>query len=122
MIVDKHPVGIIMRSNPINGMRFQVSKEHWKGTTAYAGLPSLVIGSFERWIGSMAGGKVRINWESDASISDEFLAVLLQPRLDLTLLPDLHGRMPKPKGSQSKRDYAVAISTGPYAPARDDDT
>ena len=47
MVVDAHPIGIILKSNPIKGIRFDVSKEHWAGNAAYRRLPERVIGSFQ---------------------------------------------------------------------------
>ena len=59
--------------------------------------------------------KPLIVWESDGTNSIEWLSVLLRPSLGLKLLPGPSGSMPKPKGAASRREYAVAISTGPYA-------
>ena len=122
VLVDKHPVGIILKSNALKGIRFQVSKEHWKGTAAYARLPALVVGAFSAWSGSKEDGKVGVDWESDGFNSVEHLSVILRPKLCLKLLPYAAGgkSAPKAKGAQAKRNYATAISTGPYAPQRDD--
>ena len=49
VIVDKHPIGIILPSNPIKDIRFSLSKEHWKGTQAYAQLPATIHGKITAW-------------------------------------------------------------------------
>ena len=51
VLVDKHPIGIILKSNQLRGIRFSILKEHWKGTSAYARLPDVVLGSFKAWSG-----------------------------------------------------------------------
>ena len=117
MSVDLHPVGIILKSNTLRGIRFEVSKEHWRGTAFYARLPDRVAGRFETWSGrSKDDNKVHVEWESDGKNSDEWLAVLLRPSLGLKLLPYLDSRpAPRAKGTTAKRNYAVATTTGPYA-------
>ena len=76
----------------------------------------------EYWSGrSKEDYKPQIEWESDGSNSAEWLAVLLRPSLKFKLLPSANGHMPKAKGAASKRAYAVACSTGPYAHARGDE-
>ena len=70
--VDLHPVGIILKSNTLRGTRFEVSKEHWRGTAAYARLPDRVVGRFDSWSGrSKEDNKVHVDWESDGKNSDE---------------------------------------------------
>ena len=65
---------------------------------------------------------MHIEWESDGTNSDEFLAVLLRPSLGLELLPYLNGKSaPRPKGMVAKQAYATAVATGPYAPPRGED-
>lgn len=124
VMVDKHPVGIILLSNTIKAVRFEVSKEHWRGTAHYARLPAMVVGSFEKWGGrSKEDGVVEVEWESDGSNSKEHLTVLLRPELGLKLLPYLNGKTaPRAKGATAKRAYAVAVSTGPYAPEVQDES
>ena len=96
VLVHKHPIGIILRSNTLKGIRFDMSKEHWRGSLAAAAfdrLPERVVGSFETWAGrGKDDGKVHIEWESDGRNSDEYLSVLLRPKLGLTLLPSARGR------------------------------
>jgi hypothetical protein len=47
--VDLHPIGIVLRSQTtIKGIRFKISKEHWRGTSAFARLPNEVYGVFVR--------------------------------------------------------------------------
>ena len=46
--VDKHPAGIILLSQAIKGIRFEVSKEHWRGQRCHAGLPPMVVGRMVR--------------------------------------------------------------------------
>ena len=48
--VDLHPIGIILKSNAIKGIRFKVSKKHWRGTAAYNRLPEMVVGEMVRCI------------------------------------------------------------------------
>ena len=114
--MDVHPVGIILKSNTLRGIRFEVSKKHWQGTSAYARLPDMVQGEFDAWHGAKSGDKVSIEWLSDGSNSVEHLVVLLRPSLGLKLLPYQSGASaPRPKGAASKRDYQTAITIGPYA-------
>ena len=74
-----------------------------------------VLRSQDNWGARKADYKPLIVWESDGTNSIEWLSVLLRPSLGLKLLPGPSGSMPKPKGAASRREYAVAISTGPYA-------
>jgi hypothetical protein len=68
------------------GIRFEVSKEHWRtDPSAYANLPAKVVGVIEQWRNKREG-KIYVEWESDASNSDEHLSVLLQASLDFKLL------------------------------------
>ena len=115
--VEKHPVGIIIRSHaPPKGIRFKMSREHWKAEPAvYARLPEMVIGQIEQWR-NKASGKIHVEWESDGSNSDEHLSVLLRPSLCLKLLPYADNRSaPKAKGAAAKRAYAEAVARRPYA-------
>jgi hypothetical protein len=115
--VEKHPVGIIIRSHaPPKGIRFEISRDHWRSEPAvHATLPERVIGKIEQWR-NKALGKLHIEWKSDGSNSDEHLAVLLRPSLGLKLLPYADNRSaPKAKGSAAKRAYAEVIARGPYA-------
>ena len=121
--VDLHPIGIIFKSNTIKGIRFSVSREHWRlrgsrdGGAVYKRLPERVVGACDRWSGrGKDDNKVHIEWESDGSNSDEWLCKLLRPSLGLQLLPNLRtGAIPKAKGAVSQRAYTVATTTGPYA-------
>jgi len=119
--VDKHPIGIILKSlSPIEGVRFELSRDHWSGVpSTFAKLPERVIGKVKSWGGGgRMGNKVCIEWETDGTNSTEHLVVLLRPRLGLKLLPYFNGSTaPKAKGAAAQRDYKVAMSTGPYAPA-----
>jgi hypothetical protein len=98
------------------GIRFEVSKEHWcTDPLAYADLPAKVVGVIEQWRNKREG-KIYVEWESDASNSDEHLSVLLQASLDFKLLPFEDGRTaPKAKGMAAKRAYAEAVAQGRYA-------
>ena len=69
----------------------------------------------ENWGARKADYKPLIMWESDGKSSLEWLSLLLRPEFGFTLLPGADGRMPKAKGAAAKREYAIAISTGPYA-------
>lgn len=120
--VDVHPIGIILKSNTIKGVRFTVSKEHWKGSTAvYNRLPENVMGEITSWGGrSKDDNKINVEWVTDGTNSAEFLAVLLRRPLGFKLLPYENGKSaPKAKGASAKRRYATAMANGPYAPARD---
>ena len=115
--VDKHPIGIILKSNTIKGIRFQVSRDHWKGSAAvYNRLPEHVIGEIPSWGGrGKDDNKINVDWVTDGSNSVEFLAVLLRPALGFKLLPYENGKTaPKAKGAAAKRRYATAICDGPY--------
>ena len=46
--VDLHPIGIILKSNALKGIRFEISKDHWQGTRAYGSLPEKVVGCMVR--------------------------------------------------------------------------
>ena len=121
--VNLHPIGIILKSNTIKGIRFSVSREHWRlrgsrdGGAVYKRLPERVVGVCDRWSGrGKEDNKVHIEWESDGSNSAEWLCKLLRPSLGLQLLPNLRtGAIPKAKGAVSQRAYTVATTTGPYA-------
>ena len=117
MIVDKHPIGIILKSNAVKGIRFTIHRDHWKGTAHHARLPEKVFGAVDKWGGSSkADNKIQVDWESDGSNSVEHLEVLLQERLQFTLLPYANGKSaPKAKGAAARREYATATTTGPYA-------
>jgi hypothetical protein len=117
VLVDKHPFGIILKSNTVKGIRFSILKEHWRGEAVYARLPDAVIGAIDAWGGrSKADNKIVVEWETDGKNSVESLEVLLKPCNGFKLLPYLNGRgAPKPKGASANREYSVAISTGPYA-------
>ena len=120
MLVDKHPVGIILLSNTVKGIRFSVNKIHWRGCLArepYARLPEQVIGEIAGWIGAKTNGKITVDWVTDGRQSDENLPVLLKRANHVTLLPYENGKTaPVAKGAAAKRKYAVAIKDGPYAP------
>ena len=53
VLVDKHPVGILLLSNTVKGTRFSVNKIHWHGCLRtreqYARLPERVIGEIASW-------------------------------------------------------------------------
>ena len=119
VLVDKHPIGIILKSNTVKGIRFSIKKVHWAGTAAHARLPEVVIGEIQAWGGrSKEDNKIHVEWETDGRNSDEYLAVLLRPTNDFTLLPYTNNKSaPKAKGAGAKRAYAVAITNGPYARA-----
>ena len=76
MIVDAHPTGIILKSiKSIQGVRFSVSRNHWRSTPAvWRRLPETVFGVCDRWV-SKAANKATVDWESDASSSTEYLEV-----------------------------------------------
>ena len=104
--VDKHPIGIILKSNIIKGIRFQISRDHWKGSAAvYNRLPEHVIGEIPSWGGrGKDDNKVNVDWVTDGSNSVEFLAVLLRPALGFKLLPYENGKTaPKAKPQANAR-------------------
>ena len=116
--MDKHPIGIILKSNAIKDIRFSISKDHWKDSpSVFSTLPDVVVGCIDKWGGqSKSDNKIDVSWESDGTSSVEFLAVLLRPSLGFKLLPYLNGKSaPRAKGANAKREYAVATTTGPYA-------
>lgn len=122
--VDQHPIGIILKSlKQVKDVRFEVSNEHWRGEAAYSTLPPRVIGVIEKWTGTgKSAGKIHVNWKTDSTNSDEFLAVLLRPPLSLKLLPYEDGRTaPTAHGAPAKRKYATAMHSGPYAPPAQED-
>ena len=76
MIVNAHPTGIILQSlSRIQGVRFSVSRDHWRSTPAvWRKLPEIVFGACDRWV-SKNDNKLTVEWESDASSSTEYLEV-----------------------------------------------
>ena len=83
MLVDKHPIGIILKSNPVKSIRFSVNKKHWNentlGRAAFARLPDSVIGEIQAWGGrSKDDNKINVEWESDGTNSDECSHTLMR--------------------------------------------
>ena len=116
-MVDKHPIGIILLSNQVKGIRFSVNKSHWAGTRAYSQLPDNVIGEIHAWSGPKVNGVVSVEWISDGTNSTEHLCVLLKADNHFKLLPYANNKSaPKAKGTAAKRNYAAAMKDGPYAP------
>ena len=121
VLVDKHPIGIILHSNAVKGIRFQVNKIRWKSllsNAAYGRLADIVIGEIQKWGGrSKEDNKITVAWETDGTESDELLSVILRRSAEFKLLPYNGGKSaPKAKGTASRQAYATAITTGPYAP------
>jgi len=123
----KHPIGIILMSVSVSGVRVSVDKSLFDrdgiAPEVFDSLPQTLYGTCDHWAGQggKVGGKINIEWdandaEEDGSNSDEWLQILLKPEHKFKLERHPNGQpAPKAAGMEAQRAFHKAITVGPYA-------
>ncbi|KAL1522822.1 hypothetical protein AB1Y20_017791 [Prymnesium parvum] len=116
-----HPIGIIIASHdPPADITFTIKADfcRYKRYDLPQDMEEVTEAHIRRWV-RKEDGALTISWHVDEKDSTELLEELLMPCFNLKLIkfhnaprkaiPTAHG------GATARRDYARAISTGPYA-------
>lgn len=113
----KHPIGIILLSQPtVKEICFSIAKEYFKDTVAnFNALPARLDAEILQWTNKEAM-TLKILWRVDDKHTHSSLDGLLDPEYAMRLEKYVDGRSaPKAKGMTWRREYAIAVSSGPYA-------
>ena len=76
-----------------------------------------MIAEVQQWTGGgRKAGQLIAEWDADSSTTIEYFSSLLQPECKFKFETYANGKAPpRAKGMESKRLYAAATSSGPYA-------
>lgn len=113
----KHPIGIILMSlQTPKDIRFSISRDFFNEDPTYASMPERLTAEIMQWI-SRDAMTLKVLWDIDQKHTHTALADLLDPDFGMKLEPYADGRSaPKAKGTSFRREYTLAMNSGPYAP------
>lgn len=114
----KHPLGIIILSQAtVKEIRFTISKDYFKTASNYDRMPDRIMGELLQWT-NKDEMTLKIYWPVDETNTVSSLASILDADYKMKLEKYADNRSaPKARGMHWRRDYSVAMTSGPYAPS-----